>query len=379
LTVPPKVQRALDAEALKFLAGCKGPCITMLIPGHHPGAQEGSRQRIFRNMVRAAAEQLRSGKLAGQAADLIGPLEAFPTEELENGGPGVAIFRSPEVLATYLTFDQPGEKLVIGSHFYLAPLAARGLAPQRFFVLGIGRNHLRLFRCLPGECEEIALPAGVPESLEAAGAFDQPDHDLQGRSAAGSSIGNMRGVSFGTLSDREAAPQYLAHYLGLVDQGLKDTLAGAPLVLAGVWEEIAAYRKAARYPNILENEIVGNIEFLSAAEVGGKAVAAVAEHQALIGGKVLAGLRELTNRSRVLEDLHAIVRAAGVGRVHRLCVRAGTEITGPLPPDLDTAHAANEDLVNAAVVETLRAGGEVFTVAQDRMTATGPVAAILRY
>jgi hypothetical protein len=38
-----------------------------------------------------------------------------------------------------------------------------------------------------------------------------------------------------------------------------------------------------------------------------------------------------------------------------------------------------QDLANAAVVETLRAGGEVFMVPQDKMPAADPIAAILRY
>ena len=50
------------------------------------------------------------------------------------------------------------------------------------------------------------------------------------------------------------------------------------------------------------------------------------------------------------------------------CARS-TEIAGP----------GGEDLVNAAVVETLRAGGEVFMLPQDKMQAAHPLAAILRY
>ena len=42
------------------------------------------------------------------------------------------------------------------------------------------------------------------------------------------------------------------------------------------------------------------------------------------------------------------------------------------PPELE-----GEDLVNAAVVETLKAGGEVFVLPEEKMRE--PVAAILRY
>jgi len=65
--------------------------------------------------------------------------------------------------------------------------------------------------------------------------------------------------------------------------------------------------------------------------------------------------------------------------VHRLCLREGFEIHGRMVPELDSAHAATEDLVNAAVVETLRHGGEVFMLPKDQMPANHPLAAILRY
>ena len=78
---------------------------------------------------------------------------------------------------------------------------------------------------------------------------------------------------------------------------------------------------------------------------------------------VLVEFREMTDRSRTLTGLDAVLQAATQGRIYRLCVRRGTE----------------QDLLNEAVIETLRTGGEVYELAQDRMAATEPVAAILRY
>ena len=86
----------LDGPAMKFLAGCQGPCITIVVPPHHPGAQEGSRKTLVHGFVRTAAEQLKRGKMAGKAAELLAPLEEIAQESgVEAGGAGFAIFRSP--------------------------------------------------------------------------------------------------------------------------------------------------------------------------------------------------------------------------------------------------------------------------------------------
>jgi len=364
----------LDSHAVKFLAGCHGPCITMVVPAHHPGAQEGSRKALVHALVRTAAAQMKLGKLAGRAAELLAPVEEIAQESgSEAGGAGFAIFRAPEYTARYDLPDNPGtvsvEKLVIGDHFYLAPFVAGAFAPHEFFVLGLSTKHLRLFRFINGECQELPLPAAVPVSLDAAGGFDKPDHRLENRSASGKSTGAMHGVRVGTLSDREAFPEYLHHFFGIVDRGLKATLDGKPLLLMGVHEEVAAYRRTAKHAHILTPDCLGSPEFLSTQDVANRAAEACRKHYQLVAERVFAEYLEMPDRSRTLAHVPAVVRAAAEGRVHRLCVRAGAEMAGP----------GGGDLVNAAIVETLRAGGEVFVVPQEKMPSAAPLAAILRY
>lgn len=360
----------LDGHAMKFLAGCRGPCITIVVPPHHPGAQEGSRKALVHGLVRTAAEQMKGGELANKAAGLLAPLEEIAQESgVEAGGAGFAIFRSPDYTARYYLPDGPVEKLVIADHFYLAPFVTDAFALHELYVLGLSTKKLRLFRYLNGECQEVPLPAPVPPSLEAAGGFDQPDHRLENRSASGPSTGTMVGIRVGTLSDREAFPEYLHHFFEIVDRGLKATLGGKPLLLMGVHEEVAAYRRAAKYANILTPDYPGNTDFLKTSDIAAVAANASRAHHQLLAERVFAEYLEMPDRGRTLADVPAVARAAGEGRVHRLCVRAGTEIAGP----------AGQDLVNAAVVETLRAGGEVFMLPPDKMQEDHPLAAILRY
>ncbi len=148
---------------MKFLAGCQGPCITIVVPPHHPGAQEGSRKALVHALVRTAGEQMKGGELADKAGELLAPLEEIAQESgVEAGGAGFAIFRSPEYTARYYLPDGPVEKLVIAGHFYLTPFVADAFAPHEFFVLGLSTKQLRLFRYVNGECKELPLPAAVP-------------------------------------------------------------------------------------------------------------------------------------------------------------------------------------------------------------------------
>ena len=87
----------------------------------------------------------------------------------------------------------------------------------------------------------------------------------------------------------------------------------------------------------------------------------------------------MTDRARVLSGVREALEAAAHGRVHRLCVAEGAESAGPMARELNSAYIGEEDLVNAAVAQTLRMRGEVFALPADRMAEIGPLAAILRY
>jgi len=140
-----------------------------------------------------------------------------------------------------------------------------------------------------------------------------------------------------------------------------------PLLLLGVREEVAEYRRTAKHALILDSDIQGNVDSLSPAQIGVFAAKAAESDYDLLAEGVLAEYQEAPDRRRSLADTHAVVQAANEGRVHRLCVRAGTEA------------ADDSAALNAAIVDALRTGAEVFMVPQEKLPAANPLAAILRY
>jgi len=369
----------LDSKALRMLAGKTGPCITIMIPDRHPGAPEGTQRAVLRSHLRTAAGQLAGGALASYAETLLRRLEEISLDPaLESGGPGWAIFRFPCFVACYRTHTRM-HRLSIASHALLSPFVTDAFAPAESIVLGLNTSLLRLFDYSRGECREIPLPETVPANEEAAGKLGHATRALESRSTYGSARGNSSLVHFGTTSDREKEDVYLHDFFEIVHRGIKPLLMGRPLVLMGVQEEIAAYRRAAKNGEFLLSGEPGSIEFLTPTEIGARVQEAVLGDYHRRGEAVLAELKEMRDRARVATETRVVLRAAAQGRVHQLCARAETPLTGPMEPDLDRVHAEAEDLVNAAIVETLRTGGEVFMLPQKSLNATQPLAAILRY
>jgi hypothetical protein len=376
--------KTLNEEAIRTLSSASGPCITILLPAFHPGAQQRPRRLRLKNALRAAQEKLEAGGWAAQASDLLAPIREMAESKIESGGQAAVLFRSAGVFELFDLPDPLGENTQwdmtsVAKHFYLLPFIAGASLVRDYVILGLSRKRLKLFECSPGGCREMPLPPGVPSGEEQALWFDQPDHAQWNRSYAGPGVGGMQGVSFQTSTDRERALDYLRQFFMKVDTHLSPALHDRPLLLMGVHEEVELYRQASAYKSIFLGELNQNAEFVSPAEAGKLGSQAAAAERAARASKVLEAFEELRDPRLKESDTAGVLLAAAEGRVHQLCARAGTQAHAGVPRIVQEVIAEGEDLVNAAAAETLKHGGSVFVLPQDRMPADRPLAAILRY
>ena len=131
------------------------------------------------------------------------------------------------------------------------------MRPRAFYILALSKEGVSLHRCAGFHADVVKLPPGIPDTLAEALALEPPDHDLENRSSAGSSVAAMRGVRFGTGSGREQQHAHLGDYYKLVDRGLQEFLREpeTPLILAGVDEDTNIYRAGSNYPDLVSKSI----------------------------------------------------------------------------------------------------------------------------
>jgi hypothetical protein len=376
----------LDLKELAKLCHLPGPWVTMLLPGYRPGAQGASNVVRLKHLLTSARELVKQLPAGSDGDAILAPLEALPSQPFaESGGAPCAVFSSSGHFA-FLRLDAPPadgfeteERLALGSYPLIKPLLESVMVPSDFFILELSRKNLRLLRYFRGSCEEVPLPTGMPRGVEEAGGFDAPDHMLVNRSSAGSSIGAMRGVQFGTGSDYEAKGEYLYHFFGIVDRGLKSTLHGAPLLLAGVTEEVAAYRRASRYPHLLESAMAGNGGVVSPLEMIAPAQAAAREHLRRGAASALREYLETPARYKAVHTADQVFAAAVAGRVHCLIGAADLAMEAMPKSHQLPLLMAGEDMINAAAVETIKHGGKVYLLPIAELGGAAPLSAVLRY
>jgi len=367
---------------LKTMASANGTCITVVEPLQNPLELETR----LNNMIRALEKKLKDrGMDAKVISELTGPIHDVAAMEETAGiwAHSLILLRSSELFQYYFLHGQFKDVLAVEGRFQIRPLLATVVREQRFHVLGLSRRHVRLWHCTHHRVEEATYRGILPQDMETWLNNRQPDHLLDNRSLAGPSVGSMKGVPFGTSTDKDRDEEYLTHFFKAVDSGVNAILRNdpAPLVVAGVKYEVAIYRRVNTYHRLLDRMIDGSPDGLPSRTLHERAMEVVMQTPSEPLQKSLAHIEKHRDNSRVSTNADAVVRAAWQGRVSDLLVSDGAERWGKWneeKQDIEPA-AQPEELLNAAAVQTIRHGGQAFVLRPSDMAIPAELAAALRF
>jgi hypothetical protein len=384
LTVEP-----LRKEIIPDLVHTEGPCITLLLPPYRPGEPGEPAAALLKTDLQAAAQQLAARKIAEPLiAELLEPLRQLSHEDESQAGAAFArvIFRSAGVFRQFElpVPPSPTQACTVGGCFWIRPILASLALPANVYVLEVTKQAAALLACSFTEVTAVELPKGTPKTLEEALGFKAPDHDLINRSAAGPSTGAMRGVQFGTGSGRETQHAHLHDFYRTVDRGIIELLRWnqAPLVLAGVDEDVAIYRSVSTYAHLLDQGIHGSPgAAITPTQILRQAHDIVLFDVQRRTALELAASRERLAPARFSTDLHDILRAAVEGRVSDLYLDENGQRLGNFDGKVfgGRINWHDEDLLNVAAVETLARSGAVHSLPSHLMPSVSVAAAAFRY
>lgn len=377
-------------DRLMELVGWRhGPFVSLFVPGAPEGFHGESDRARLRHLLRAAEIDLVAcGTTAEATATLLAPVAAL----LEDAGFGrrercdLAIFAAPGLFRVLRAPVSLGERVEVGSRFVVAPLAAALSRAERFYVLALSLNAVRVLEVTPHGVECLA-PPGLPASMEEALGYVEFYTGVQVHSSAPGLPGPRRGVVHGHGDgDEERSEEGVLHFFRLVAEalrGLPDTT--APWVLAAVGEHVPLYRRASRNAHLLPATLEGNPELLSDRELGARAEQIVEEAMRERVVAAIARYRELGDRERAVAAPEAVLAAACQGRVDTLLFDPSKSLWGVYDGDSGRLTrrparlAGDDDLLDLAVFQTLRHRGEVLAVDPGAAPGGAAVAAILRY
>ena len=318
-----------------LLAPSEPPCLSIYQPTHrsHPAnAQDPVR---FRNLLREAERQLAAHYPESEADAVLAPFHRIARDALfwSHSRDGLAVLGRPGLFRTFILQRTVPESLTVGDRFHIRPLIRILQSADRYQVLGLSRDDVRLFEGNRDTIDEIELHPEVPRTLvDALGAETDP---VPGRTD--------RGIG------KDDAPVDTVRFFRAVDRAVLEhhsQATGLPLVLAALPEHHGRFRALSHNPYLVDAGVELHPRDLTVAELRAHA-------WAVIEPAYLTRLAELVDQQR--RD------AAGCGRSATLLVEADRE----LPTDLDE--------------RVLRLGGEVVVVPAARMPTRSGIAATYRF
>ena len=369
------------------------PCVSIFMPTHRAGIEVQQDPIRLKNLLGHAEERLiESGFRNPKATELLKPAQellqraAFWRRQRD----GLAIFVSSKMFQAYRLPLHFQELVVVSGRFHIKPLLPLVGSDARFYILALSQNEVRL---LEGTCcsvEEVDLE-NVPESINEALRWDDPEKRLQWHTRTGTQANGKRAAMFHGhgVANATDSKGYIRRYFRQIDEGLGELLRGerAPLVLTGVDYILPIYREANSYHHLLDEAIAGNPEELSAEQLHKKAWAVVQPHFDREREEAAAQYQQLAGAGsrQASKEVEEIVQAAYHGRVEILFVGLGLQQWGSFDGDTNTAELhqeaepGDEDLLDFAAAQTLLNGGSAYAVEPEDVPGGAPLAAVFRY
>jgi hypothetical protein len=378
-------------DVRELLASTGEARVTISLPTHRGGRETEQDPVRLKNLLRDAEEEL--GRLGLRGPDAAAVLEpgyrliddpGFWRERHD----GLALFMAPGWSKVVRTPVRLEESVTTGGRFRIRALLPAVWPDLRFTILALSRHTARLLTATRFTVRAMDAP-GMPEGVDGLPGIVETERHLQahvasrrGETRAGGSV-----AFHGHGHPRDAEDDRLLEYFRAVDAAVTDAVRadGGPLVLAAVEHFVPIYREVASHPWIADEAVAGNPEEIPDEELHRRAWTVVAPLAERETDERLSRYAERAAKGEAAHGLTAVLRGARAARVDTLFLSEDQTVWGRYDDQSGKTRvhperrAGDEDLLDRAAVETLRAGGAVISLPQERMPNGERLAALFRY
>lgn len=388
------MNRLLDSKTLnELLAQREAPCLSLYQPTHRSFPERQQDPIRFRHLVRQLEESLKQQGHGDQAEALLRPFLALmnDAEFWNHNLDGLAIFGCPGYFEYFRLQRRVPELAVANDRMHVKPLVRIAQSADRYQILCLSRDSVRLLGGNRDALDEIPLHENVPRTLTEALGTELTDKSQSGLSqgySRSSERGDAMQVEAGGSGKQAEIDRDRDRYFREVDRTILEhhsRPSGLPLILAALPEQQSHFRRISHNEYLLPEGI----------EIGQGALTLneIREDSWLVmQPRYLKRLEGLINqfgtshgKGLASDQLEDIGQAAVQGRVATLLVEAERQIPGYVDKaegkatPAQNGAATTPDLLDELTIWTLEQGGEVIVVPVERMPTQSGAAAIYRF
>lgn len=386
----------LSVDDLKTLVEqSQSPCVSLYMPTYQVGTEVQQNPIRFKNLIKVA-ETLLHHDYQLRPPEATALLQAAMDLDEENfwqhQNRGLAIFVAENFFRYYQIPLECEELVVVSDRFHLKPLLPLLTEDSTFYLLALSQKQIRFFEGSRYDIQEIELE-GIATNIDDALQYDETAKDGQFRistSKGGTNNSFQHAGSFhGQGSpDRDQHQLDILQFFHQLNDGLQPYLQDqqAPLILAGVEYLLPLYQEANTHSNLVDIIIpIENVFVVDPRMLHDRAWPIIEPHVTQAQTAAIDRYQNLSGTEKISTDLDQVVPAAFYGRVDQLFVAVGVQEWGKFDPQDNQLQVhpevepGDEDLLNAAAVQTILNGGTVYAVEPEKVPGNAPLAAVFRY
>lgn len=376
--------------AAGILDNCAPPCLSLYQPTHrrHPDNQQDPIR--FGNLVKTLEESLLQQFSKEEIRPLLEPFLALADDRdfWNHTLDGLAVLGAKDFFRVYKLQRPVAELVVVADSFHTKPLLRILQSADRYQVLGLNRQEIKLFEGNRDALDEIELHQNVPRTLTDALGEELTEPHLTVASYGGAG-GSQAAMHHGHGGGRAEVDTDAERFFRAVDRKILEQHSqpsGLALILAALPEHHHRFHEVSHNPFLIPESI----------DIHPDALASIDELRRrawlLMEPRYLARLAALVEefghaRSQGLgdDDPAQVARATVGGRVATLLIEAHREVPGRINTDTgniefdDLAHPEVDDVLDDLGTLALKMGGQVVVVPTEQMPTKTGIAAIYRY
>lgn len=384
---------SLKRETLKrLLAVKKKPCLSLYQPTHRSFPEREQDPIRFKQLVRQLEDSLKKQGVTDYQS-LTAPFHKLidDVDFWNSNRDGLAVFAAPGYFEWFRLQRKVPELAVANDRMHVKPLLRIAQSADRYQILAITLDSVKLYEGNRDGIDEIRLADGVPATLQEALGRELTEKGQsgfpQGFSRA-SERGDSMQMEAGGAGRQDEIDRDRERFFREVDKAILERHSkpsGLPLILAALPEHQAVFRKLSHNTFLLPEGIEKDHALLGRDELR-QLSWDVMQPKYL---KRLTGLLDQFGESRgqglATDEIEEIGHSIVEGRVATLLVEAERQIPGQADPTEGKAlpataqSATTPDLLDELTVWTFEHGGDVVVVPKDRMPTKSGVAALYRY
>jgi hypothetical protein len=365
------------------------PCLSLYQPTHrrHPENQQDPIR--FRNLVKELETWLGEKYPTAEARRLLEPFEAlaYDADFWNHTLDGLVVLGGKRFFRALRIPQAVAEQVVVADSFHTKPLRRFLQSVDRYQVLGLSLDKIRLFEGNRHALDELDLAPGVPRTIsDALGAELTAPH--QTVASYGGVGGESNRMHHGQGAKSDEADTDARRFFRAVDRAVQEHYSkpsGLPLILAALPEHHHLFHQISQNPLLLADGIRVNPDAASPDELRTLAWQVIEpRYQAR-----LASRREEfeTARSQSVgsDDLAQVAKASTCGRVDTLLIDADRQIAGRLDDKTGRVELAKptephvDDLLDDLGELVAKKGGTVLVVPTAQMPSRTGLAATYRF